>query len=115
MQNLFLSSLPMLTAQAETQPANPLVSLFPIILIFVIMYMLLIRPQQKKNKEHQEMVKRLKAGDQVVTAGGIHGRITGVKDKSVTVRIADQVEIEVSRMSVAAVQKETGDNESKTK
>ncbi len=105
----------MLTAQAETQPANPLVSLFPIILIFVIMYMLLIRPQQKKNKEHQEMVKRLKAGDQVVTAGGIHGRITGVKDKSVTVRIADQVEIEVSRMSVAAVQKETGDNESKTK
>lgn len=91
-------------AQAETPaPANPLLSLLPIILIFVIMYMLLIRPQQKRNKEHLELVKRLKAGDKIITAGGIHGTITGVKEGTLMLRISDKVEIEISRGSVATI------------
>ncbi len=96
-------------AQGET-PApqgSPLISFLPLILIFVIMYMLLIRPQQKKNKQHQELIKKLKSGDKVVTAGGIHGVIAGVKDKTVLIEAADGVKIEFSRGSVVSVNAET--------
>ncbi len=108
----FMGAMP-LAAQAEAQP-NPLASFIPIILIFVIMYMLLIRPQQKKNKEHQEMIKKVKAGDRVVTAGGIHGQVTKVKDRTLTIRVADKVEIEFSRVSVASIQ-DGGASDSATK
>ena len=93
-------------AQAQRTPAGPanfILSMGPMILIFVIMYLLLIRPQQKKAKEHREMVNRLKAGDKVITSGGIYGTVTGAKDKTLMVAIADNVEVEVSRTSVAGV------------
>lgn len=77
--------------------------LVPLIVIFVIFYFLLIRPQQKKTKEHQEMVNNLKKGDQVITNGGIHGRLTAVDDALVTVEIADKVRIKVSRQSIAGL------------
>ena len=69
----------------------------------VIMYLLLIRPQQRKAKEHQEMVNRLKAGDRVVTTGGLHGTIGSVRDNTVMLRVADKVEIEVVRSAVGTV------------
>jgi preprotein translocase subunit YajC len=78
----------------------------PIILIFVIFYFLLIRPQQKRQKEHQKMVEELKKGDSVVTAGGIHGTVTGVADNIATVEIANNVRIKVTKSSVAAVKRE---------
>ena len=78
----------------------------PIILIFVIFYFLLIRPQQKRQKEHQKMVEDLKKGDSVVTAGGVHGTVTGVADNIATVEIANNVRIKVTKSSVAAVKKE---------
>ncbi len=84
--------------------------LIPFVLMFVIFYFLLIKPQQKRQKEHQELVKRLKAGDRVITTGGIYGSIAGVREKTFLVRIADKVEIEISQGSVAGVvEAETSD------
>ena len=92
-------------AQAGQQPAppNPLVTLGPLVLLLVIMYLLLIRPQQKKAKEHQQMVTRLKAGDEVVTNGGFHGTITGVQDRFVKLQLADNVEVAVLKTAIASV------------
>lgn len=77
--------------------------LLPFILIFGIMYLLIFRPQAKKQKQHRAMIESLKKGDKVVTAGGIYGTIAGIKEKEDTifVKIADNVKIEVSRSSVA--------------
>ena len=69
----------------------------PLILIFVIFYFLLIRPQQKKAREHQQFLANLKKGDVVVTSGGLHGTVTGLTDKVVTLEIADNVRVKVSR------------------
>ena len=73
----------------------------PLILIFAVFYFLLIRPQQKKAKEHQIFLGNLKKDDQVVTSGGVHGKITGLTDKVVTLEIADNVRIKVSRQYIA--------------
>ncbi len=107
--NKLMTLLPLAqtTTDGAGQSANPLVQFMPIILIFVVMYMLLIRPQQKKNKEHQELVKKLKAGDRVVTAGGIHGVISAVKDRSVMVQVAENIVMEFSRTSIITVNPET--------
>lgn len=80
-------------------------SLMPLALIFVIMYMLIIRPQQKKQKDQKQMIDSLKKGDDIVTNGGIHGTIVGVKEREQTliVKIADNVKIELSRGTVARV------------
>jgi preprotein translocase subunit YajC len=75
----------------------------PLILMFVIFYFLLIRPQQKKAKDHRQMITALKKGDRVVTGGGIHGRVTGLDESTVTLEIADKVRIKVNRGSVAGV------------
>jgi len=72
----------------------------PLILIFVVFYFLLIRPQQKKAKEHQAYLNDLKKGEKVITSGGIHGRITGITDSTVTLEIADNVRIKVTRSSI---------------
>jgi preprotein translocase subunit YajC len=76
--------------------------LFPIGLI-VVFYFLLIRPQQKKQKEHRQMVEALGTGDEVVTGGGILGKVTEVGDQFLTVEIADRVSIKVQRHTIAAV------------
>ncbi len=81
--------------------AGGLMSLTPLIIIFAIFYFLLIRPQQKRAKEHQEMIRSLKKDDRVITSGGIHGRIIAVDDDTVTVEIADRVKIKVSRQNIA--------------
>ncbi len=75
----------------------------PIILMFVIFYFLLIRPQQKKQKEQRSMVSNLKKGDRIITSGGLHGRITGLDDTTLTLEIADKVRVKVGRSSVAAM------------
>ena len=84
---------------------NMLVTMFPFILMFVILYLLIIRPQQKKQKDHQRMVDELKKGDRVVTSGGVHGTITGIKDQEgiLVVQVAKEVQIEVSRGSISRV------------
>jgi preprotein translocase subunit YajC len=71
-----------------------------LVVMFAIFYFLLIRPQQKRAKQHKELVNNLKAGDQVVTAGGIHGKIVAVQDALVTLEIASNVRIKISRSSI---------------
>ena len=73
----------------------------PLILIFFVFYFLLIRPQQKKAKEHQAYLANLKRGDRVITGGGIYGQITGLTDNVVTLEIADNIRIKVSRAAIA--------------
>ncbi len=75
----------------------------PIILLFVVFYFLLIRPQQKKAKDHRKMIDSLKKDDQVVTSGGLYGRITGLDPDTVMLEIAERVRVKVARNQIAAV------------
>ncbi|MFZ5775994.1 MAG: preprotein translocase subunit YajC [Thermodesulfobacteriota bacterium] len=72
----------------------------PLIMIFAVFYFLLIRPQQKKAREQQEFIQGLKKGDEVITGGGLHGKITGLTDKVVTLEIADNVRVKVNRQYI---------------
>ena len=82
-----------------------LVTMFPFILMFLVLYLLIIRPQQKKQKNQENMINELKKGDRVVTSGGVHGTITGIKEKEgiLMVTVAKDVQIEVSRGSISRV------------
>jgi preprotein translocase subunit YajC len=71
-----------------------------LVIMFAIFYLLLIRPQQKRAKQHKALVEGLKSGDQVVTAGGIHGKVVAVQDDLVTLEIASNVRVKVNRSSV---------------
>jgi preprotein translocase subunit YajC len=80
-------------------------SFLPIVLIFVVFYFLLIRPQQKRAKEHRTLLENIKVGEYVLTSGGIYGRITGIKDSIITVEISDKVRVKVNRGNIAGVVK----------
>jgi preprotein translocase subunit YajC len=75
----------------------------PLILMFAIFYFLLIRPQQKKAKQHKQLLSALKKGDRVVSSGGLHGVVTGLTDEVVTMEIAPKVRVKVSRGSIAGI------------
>lgn len=88
----------------QGQPGNAssgMEGILMLLAMFAIFYFLLIRPQQKRAKQHKEMVEALKAGDQVVTAGGVHGKIVTVQEKVVTLEIATGVRIKLNRSSIA--------------
>jgi len=82
--------------------AGGLAPFLPIILMFAVFYFLLIHPQRRKQKQHQQMLSELKRGDQIVTAGPIHGTIEGLTDTVVKVKIADNVLIDIPRSAIAA-------------
>ncbi|MGD2031897.1 MAG: preprotein translocase subunit YajC [Gammaproteobacteria bacterium] len=88
---------------APAQQPDPFTSFIPLILIFVVFYFLLIRPQSKRAKEHRKMVAELKAGDEVVTSGGVLGRITEAGEQFLKVEVADGVELKVQRTTVSMV------------
>ncbi|MEN8108031.1 MAG: preprotein translocase subunit YajC [Pseudomonadota bacterium] len=91
-------------AWAQAAPAgqsDPLMSFLPLIFIFVVFYFLLIRPQSKKAKEHRELVKALAKGDEVVTNGGMLGRITGVSESFVELEVAEGMKVKIQRQAVA--------------
>jgi preprotein translocase subunit YajC len=94
------------TAQAQAAggaPANPLLQMLPLVLIFVVFYFLLIRPQAKRAKEHKAMVAAMGVGDEVVTNGGILGKVTETGDQFLTVEIASGVQVKVQRHTITAV------------
>jgi len=91
--------------QSQSSQPHPLSSLIPIILIFVVFYFLLIRPQRKQQKEHAKMIENLKKNDEVITNGGIHGTIVAVKDNTFILRIADNVKIEIQKSYIAGLKK----------
>jgi preprotein translocase subunit YajC len=82
---------------------SAITSLVPLVIMFGIFYFLLIRPQQKKAKEHKALLEALKKGDNVITAGGMHGKITAVDDAVVTIEVANNVNIKFNKGHVAAV------------
>lgn len=87
-------------------PGNPLLNLMPVILIFIVFYFLLIRPQKKTQDEHKKMVAGLKKNDEIITAGGIHGTIMNVKDTTVTLKVDDNVKVEVQKSSVMSMKRQ---------
>lgn len=90
----------------ETAAApSPILQFLPLIFLFVVFYFLLIRPQQKKQKEHADMVSKLEKNDEIVTTGGIHATVMSVGESTASIRIADNVKIEVEKSSIAQVKK----------
>ena len=104
-----LIDLLFLAQAASPAPDTPqpsfLMSIMPLIFVFVIFYFLLIRPQQKRQKTHEKLVAAIKTGDKIVTSSGIHGIVANVKDKTILVKVADNVKIEFDRSSVSVLEK----------
>jgi preprotein translocase subunit YajC len=100
-----------LTLLAQAAPEQPpvLFQFMPLIIIAVLFYFLLIRPQQKKQKEHQKLVSAIKTGDSVVTSSGIHGIVANVKDTTILLKVADNVKIEMDKAAVVSVTKSAQD------
>lgn len=92
-------------AQAAPEQPPVLFQFMPLIIIAVLFYFLLIRPQQKKQKEHQKLVSAIKTGDKVVTSGGIHGIVANVKETTMLLKVADNVKIEMDKAAVVSVAK----------
>lgn len=100
------------TAPAGGQPSA--IEMFaPFIFIFAIFYVLIIRPQSKRQKEHQKFLSELKRGDEVVTASGILGRVEAIKDHIITVEISDGVKVRMLRTQIATTQKAATAEENK--
>ncbi len=89
----------------QSSTVSPLVQFFPLVLIFIIFYFLLIRPQKQKEKEHQKMLGGIDKNDEVVTLGGIHGTIVNVKEKTLILRIDENVKMEIEKNSIAYIKK----------
>ncbi len=90
-------------ATAAADPTGGLMGLLPIVLLFVVLWFLMIRPQMKRAKEHKEMVGNLQKGDEVVTQGGVAGRITKVGENFVHVEVAENVEVAVQKQAVSSL------------
>ncbi len=82
---------------------NPLTALMPLVLMFVIFYFLLIRPQQKKAKQHKELLQGLKRGDHILTSGGLYGRIVDVKDDVLSVDLGNEMVVKINRSFISTV------------
>jgi len=85
------------------QAGNPIASFLPFILIIVVFYFFMIRPQKKKQQEREKMISALGKGDKIVTVGGLHGTVQSTKEKSLIVKIADNVKVEIERSAIATV------------
>jgi len=91
------------------QPGPPAwTSMVPLVLLVVVFYFVLIRPQQKKAKEHQQLLKTVKAGDKILTSGGILGVVITVKEKTVTIRSAD-TKLEITKSAIAEITERSGE------
>jgi len=77
----------------------------PLVLLFFVFYFLIIRPQQKKQKEHADLLSKLDKNDEVITSGGVHATVVSVGDKTIILRIADNVKIEIEKSSISQVTK----------
>ncbi len=94
-----------LFSQGADGSAPPLLQMLPLLALVAVFYLVLFRPEQKRRREHEQMVAALKRGDRVVMASGIHGRVTGVAEKTATVEIARNVQVEVDRSGIQTVEK----------
>ena len=91
------------TGSGGTPGGGMLGALFPLLLMFLVFYFLLIRPQQKRARQHKELLENLKRGDEVITTGGIYGKVTGITENVVTLEIADNIRIKVQRDNISGL------------
>lgn len=102
------------TAPAGTEP-NPagqtLMMVGWFVMLGVMFYFLMIRPQQKQRKQHEQMLRSIKSGDRIITSGGLYGIVTNVKEKSLMVKVADNVKVEIAKTAIATVMAKGGDGE----
>ncbi len=92
-----------MAAPADGQGGSPLGMFAPMLIIFAIFYFMLIRPQQRKERERRQMIEAVKTGDRVLFCGGMVGAVTNVKDATFTIKIADNVKVDVARGAVTRV------------
>ena len=97
---MFANNAYAMAGSAEHQAGGGMEGIIMLVIMFAIFYLLLIRPQQKRAKQHKQLVENLKSGDQVVTAGGIHGKIVAVQDDIITLEVASNVRIKINRPSI---------------
>jgi preprotein translocase subunit YajC len=100
-------------AQPAVGGAGALGSFLPLILIFVFFYLFLIRPQQKKAKEHQKSLGALKRGDKVITSGGIYATVNAVRDNVLDIKIADGVTVQIAKQSIATITTKEAEDQAK--
>ena len=99
------------TAQAPKAQGNPLISLMPIFLIFIVFYFLLIRPQKKNQKQHAKMIEDLKKNDEVITSGGLYGTIVNIQEDIITLRVDDSTRLKIQKSSVSKLKKPKAESE----
>ena len=97
---MFATNAYAMAGGAEQQGGGGMEGIVMLVIMFAIFYLLLIRPQQKRAKQHKELVNSLKAGDEVVSAGGLHGKVTAVQDDIITLEIAPNVRVRINRSSI---------------
>lgn len=97
------AGLLMALTPSSSESGGGMITLLPIIAMVAIIYFLLIRPQQKEHKRHQAMISTLKKGDEVITAGGVYGRITALNEEKITLKVSDNTKIVVERGKIAQV------------
>ena len=97
---MFATNAYAMAGGAEQQAGGGMEGIIMLVIMFAIFYLLLIRPQQKRAKQHKELVENLKSGDQVITAGGMHGKIVAVQDDIITLEIASNVRVKINRPSI---------------
>jgi preprotein translocase subunit YajC len=114
---VILANILCIPAVAFAQPAaggaSALGSFLPLILIFVFFYLFLIRPQQKKAKEHQKSLSALKRGDKVITSGGIYATVSTVRDNVLDIKIADGVTVQIAKQSIATIMTKEAEDQAK--
>lgn len=91
------------TGGAGGDLSSSLMGMLPLVLMFVVLYFIMIRPQMRKQKEHRNMIAALAKGDEIVTSGGMMGRVTAINENRLSLQVADNVEIQVQRSAVAQV------------
>ena len=100
---MLISSAYAQTAAAAADPTGGLMQMLPIIAMFAVLYFLMVRPQMKKAKEHKILLEGLAKGDEVVTQGGLAGRITKISDNFVGIEIANNVEVQMQKPAISLV------------
>jgi preprotein translocase subunit YajC len=117
MHNTLLSLLLFAPPVAGQAAPNPLIQIVPLVLIFVVFYFFMIRPQQKKQKDREKVLDSLKRGDKIVTIGGVHGTVAGIdtEKKTVLVQVSDSTKITFDRTAIANIDKQDSGDKLTTK
>ncbi len=94
--------------------SNPIYTIIPFALIIFIFYFMIIRPQQKRQKERQQLLESVKKGDKIITIGGVHGTVAGIEEKSILIEISDGVKVKYEKTAISSINRPSDDSVGKT-